>query len=200
MDMSDKKLDYDVINGLKKKYGDYVVMVSRLAYPHKDHYTVISSMRILKEKYGKRHKLLLVGDGPEKDNLISFCLQNNMSEDVVFVGSKKNVQDYYSGAIILAHASVAGEGLPTVLLEAMDLGIPVVCTDSKVGPREILGNSKYGILTRVQDPEDMAKKINELLEDKEMYEHYRLLGKERMKDFSNDAIKDSLSECLSTLK
>lgn len=200
MDMSDKKLDYDKINELKQKYGDYVVMVSRLAYPHKDHYTVISSMRILKEKYGKRHKLLLVGDGPEKESLISFCAHNNMSEDVVFVGSQKDVQNYYSGATILAHASVAGEGLPTVLLEAMDLGIPVVCTDSKVGPREILGNSEYGLLTRVQDPEDMAGKINALFEDKEMYEHYRLLGKKRMKDFSNDAIKDKLSKCLTTLR
>ena len=62
----------------------------------------------------------------------------------------------------MVHASVAGEGLPTIMLEAMAYDLPMVVTDSKTGPREILRNNEYGLLCRVQDPKDMADNIVKL--------------------------------------
>lgn len=122
-----------------------------------------------------------------------------MENNVIFAGNQTDVQNYYSAAKILAHASVAGEGLPTVLLEAMGLGIPVVCTDSKVGPKEILGNNDFGLLTRVQDPEDMADKLYQLFSNDELYHHYQKMGKSRMAAFSKSAIKTQIEDCLLNL-
>ena len=192
--------DEKKVADLKSKYGDYILMVSRLSYPHKDHYTVIRAINILKEKYGLTNKLLLVGDGPEREKLEKLVNDSNLSKQVVFLGSHSDVENYYKAAKILAHASVAGEGLPTVLLEAMGIGIPVVCTDSKVGPREILGDSKYGLLTGVKDPEDMAEKLHLLLSDEDKYNYYVEMGKERIKDFSEDSVKSKLEALLKELK
>lgn len=187
------------VESLKKQYGEFIVMVSRLSYPHKDHYTVIQAIKILKEKYGMSNKLLLVGDGPEREKLESLVRESNLEEQVVFLGSHSDVENYYKASKILAHASVAGEGLPTVLLEAMGIGIPVVCTDSKVGPREILGDSKYGLLTAVKDPKDMAEKLYLLLTDDAKYTHYIKAGKERIKDFSEESVKAQLQKLLTEL-
>lgn len=199
MSMCEKPIDEEKVALLKAQYGDYIVMVSRFLYPHKDHYTVITAVRRLKEKYKLDKKLLLVGDGPEREKLEKFCIENHMEHSVIFLGNQKDVQNYYKAAKILAHASVAGEGLPTVLLEAMDLKIPVVCTDSKVGPKEILGNSEFGLLTRVQDSEDMSDKMYELFTNEDLYKEYQMKGKIRMEDFSEKKIKEGLAECLNTL-
>lgn len=199
--MNDGLYHYDMekIEQLKKLYGNYIVMVSRLSYPHKDHYTVIKAIKILRDKYNLNNKLLLIGDGPERDKLETLVNENKLNDQVFFLGSHSDVENYYKAATVLAHASVAGEGLPTVLLEAMAIGIPVVCTDSKVGPREILGDSKYGLLTSVQDPEDMALKIFILLTDHSQYKHFVDAGKERIKDFSEESIKEKLRILLNEL-
>lgn len=194
------KLDGKKMQFLKEKYGDYFVMVSRLLYPHKDHYTVIKAMKILKEKYGIKRRLVLVGDGPERDKLYEFVTKEGVEDLVVFEGNQKDVYNYYASASILLHASVAGEGLPTVLLEAMNLGCPVVCTDSKVGPREILGNNQYGLLCNVQDPEDMAKCIYSLIKNNDLYNRYKKCGQERTRIFSPDEIKKSLSIFLNNIE
>ena len=94
------------------------------------------------------------------------------------------------------HASVAGEGLPTVQLEAMAYGLPQVVTDSKVGPREILGNDEYGLLSRVKDPDDMAKQIHRLLSDDDLYQFYVRASKRRIKDFQPDTIRTKLEKIL----
>ena len=94
------------------------------------------------------------------------------------------------------HASVAGEGLPTVILEALAQSIPVVSTDSKVGPREILGNNEYGLLSKVKDYKDMSNKIRLLLEDEKLYEKYKKLGEKRANDFRPNVIREKLNKIL----
>ena len=175
-------------------------MVSRLSFPEKDHYTVIGALKELEINYGIKKNLLLLGDGPELDKLKSYCCSIGLENRVVFLGNRDDVQNYYAAATILVHASASGEGLPTVLLEAMNLDLPVVCTDSKVGPREILGNDEYGLLCNVGDSKDMAKKIYLLLSDNSLYKHYQTIGKKRMADFHPDKIILDLEKMLSKLE
>lgn len=198
--LDSKPVNKSYVNELKEKYGDFILMVSRMEYPHKDHYTVIEALNKLNTISVKKHKLVLVGDGPESEKLKSFCKQLNITDDVIFEGSKSNVQDYYSAASVLVHASIAGEGLPTILIEALGMGLPVVCTDSKVGPREILGDNKYGLLCKVKDPKDMAERLNIILSDNILTQQFIRDGKERYKDFSFDSVKDDLELFLKGLK
>ena len=55
------------------------------------------------------------------------------------------------------------EGFGNVIVEALELGVPVVSTDCECGPREILENGKWGRLVPVGDYEKMAEKIIETL-------------------------------------
>ena len=189
-----KSIDHDKVVDLKKKYGKFIVMVSRFEYPHKDHYTVCKAFKLLKNKYDKQIDLLFIGDGPEKEKVEELVktYPQSISKHIHFLGEKKDVQNYYKAAYLMVHASVAGEGLPTVQLEALAYGLPQVVTDSKVGPREILGDNKYGLLTKVQDPNDMSDKIIELLENKKLYTHYKIMSAERIKEFSPDVIESKL--------
>lgn len=194
--LSTSDINDEKVNQIRRKYGEFIVMSARLTYPHKDHYTVIAALGLLHKKYHRELNLVLLGDGPEKEKLQKFCIEHNVDENVFFVGSVDNVQDYYKAAFTLVHASVAGEGLPTVILEAMACGTPVVATDSTVGPKEIIGNNEYGLLCKVKDPEDMAKAVNELYEDEGLRNHYVEKGQERLKAFLPDFIEQEFETVL----
>ena len=159
---------------LKEKYGKYLLMVSRFQYPHKDQFTVIKAFNILIKKNKIDSSLLFIGDGPDRkkaENLAN-SLDPDVRKRIHFLGTKLDVQNYYTAAFALVHASVAGEGLPTIMIEAMNYNLPEVVTDSKTGPREILGDSQYGLLCKVKDPKDMSEKIYRLYTNPNLYKHF----------------------------
>lgn len=190
-----REIDFAKVAELKKKYGKFILMVSRFEYPHKDHYTVCDSLEILRKKYHNNINLLLIGDGPSKEKVRNYVKDkgSDISKHIYFLGTKTDVQNYYKAAFALVHASVAGEGLPTVQLEALSCGLPQVVTDSKVGPREILGDNKYGLLCKVQDPGDMAEKVKMLLDNKNLYLHYKEISRQRLQDFLPSEVRKRLS-------
>lgn len=200
VDTVHEEINQTNVEELKRKYGNFILMVARCHYPHKDQYTAIKAVQILKEKYGIQRKLVLLGDGPERNKLEQFVKDRNCEDIVVFEGTKNNVQDYYSAASILVHASIFGEGLPTVLIEAMNFGIPVISTDTKTGPHEIIGDNKYGFLCDIQDAEGMAEKLHILLSDNEVYRCYSEQGLARAEDFKPVVIKKQLSDFLANIK
>lgn len=199
--IKNKVIDQSIVKGLVDKYGKFMVMVSRFEYPHKDHYTVIKALKIVREKYKKDISLVLVGSGPEEQKIKNFVKQlgKDIEEHVFFEGTRNDVQNYYVAADLLVHASVAGEGLPTIMLEAMAYDLPMVVTDSKVGPREILGNDEYGLLCKVQDADDMARQIHRLLIDSALRQHYVEQGKIRVKDFMPEVIAEELKKIINEL-
>lgn len=189
------------VEKLKKKYGIFLLMVSRFEYPHKDQYTVAKMLEIIRTQYGANVDLVFVGTGPEEAKVKRFVSEFSIDvqKHIHFEGSKMNVQDYYNAAYMLVHASVAGEGLPTIMIEALAYNLPMVVTDSKTGPREILGENEYGLLCKVQDPIDMAKKVNSLLSNKNLYMNYKVKIKERLMDFSPEVIKEQLKDIVSKI-
>lgn len=189
-------VDETKVDKIKRQYGQFLVMSARLAYPHKDHYTVISALEILRHEYQQDINLVLLGDGPEREKLEEFCKEKGVRNNVYFVGSVDNVQDYYKAAFALVHASVAGEGLPTVILEAMVCGTPVVATDSTVGPREIIGNNEYGLLCRVKNAFEMAERVLLLVKDLNKRRLLVMKGYERVKIFTPERISLELNNLL----
>lgn len=199
--INNKVIDEKKVNELKKMYGKFAVMVARFNYPHKDQYTVAEAIKIVREKYGDDINLVFIGDGPEKEkvrNVVS-CFNDNIKNHIFFESSSMDIQNYYSATYVLLHASVAGEGLPTVILEAMANNLPTIVTNSKTGPFEILKDNQFGLLCQVKDPEDMAQKVHLLINNEELYKHYQEMGKERIKDFDYKTISNQLKKILENL-
>lgn len=188
-----------LVHELEQQYGPYLLMVARFSYPHKDHPTVIRALDVLKERYGRIVNLVLVGDGPDLEQSKELVSKLGLNNRVFFIGYKEDPSPYYAAAKIVVHASVAGEGLPTVMLEGMAFGKPIVATDSKTGPREILGDNEFGLLCSIENPTDMADKIEKLLEDKSLYEYYSKRGQKRLADFTLDGAVTKLTSYASNL-
>lgn len=73
-------------------------------------------------------KLLLVGDGPEREALVKLAADLHITERVHFAGWQKDAKPYYQAMDLLLLSSLT-EGMPNVVLEAMAMGVPVAATD-----------------------------------------------------------------------
>ena len=110
-------------------------------------------------------RLMILGWGPDRPQLEALIQQLGLQEDVELPGYVQNPYAYMARSTVFALSS-AWEGLPTVLIEAMALGTPVVSTDCESGPSEILAGGKYGYLTPVGDSEALAVEILNVLAGK----------------------------------
>lgn len=192
--IADKPVDFENVEKLKKMFGRFALMVSRFEYPHKDQYTVAKALEILRTEYGDDINLVFVGTGPDEVKVKEYVesFDEDVKAHIFFEGTRRNVQDYYKAAYLLVHASVAGEGLPTIIIEALANDLPMVVTDSKTGPREILRDNEYGLLCCVKDPKDMAEKTHKLICDQELYTEFQNKGKIRIQDFKPETIQNQL--------
>lgn len=137
-----------------------IINVGRLS-SQKDHETLIRAFAILRSK--KACRLLILGEGSERPKLISLARELKVNDDVLMPGFVSNPFAYMAQANVFALSS-AWEGLPGVLIEALACGVPVVSTDCPTGPAEILENGKYGVLTPVGNPFELAEAILKTLD------------------------------------
>lgn len=197
--IAEKRVNNNEVRRLQEKYGKYIVMVSRMEAPPKNPYTLIDAFSLVLKKH-KDLNLVFVGDGPDRVKAIEYAKQkgDDISGHIFFEGAKTNVQDYYSSAFMMVQSSEF-EGLPTTLIEALYFNLPIVATDCPTGPREILGNNDFGLLCKVHDASDMARQINLLYEDEELYNHYRQESSKRIQAFMPETIKGKLLEILNSI-
>ena len=120
--------------------------------------------------------LVIVGEGPEKSNLMKIAKELNLKNKVFFEGFVKDedLPYYYSSCDIFASCSII-EGFGLIFLEAMASGKPVVAFNIASIP-EVVKNG--GIIIKNFDLKEMAEKIIELLSNKEVYEEYSRRARE----------------------
>jgi glycosyltransferase involved in cell wall biosynthesis len=111
---------------------------------------------------GRDCRLIIVGDGPLRPELQALAEELGMGLLVDFVGLQDNPYKFVSRADLFVLSS-RWEGLGNVLIEALACGCPVVATDCKFGPSEILGGGAYGRLVPIDDPGALAICISEAL-------------------------------------
>ncbi|MGL1862832.1 MAG: glycosyltransferase family 4 protein [Pseudodesulfovibrio sp.] len=108
--------------------------------------------------------LVLLGDGPEKDNLKSQCETLGIVDKVHFAGKVGKVGEYLRQADMFVLPS-RYEGFPNALCEAMACGLPVIASDCRSGPREIVEQAVNGMLVQSEQPKAMAEVLVLLMED-----------------------------------
>ncbi|HBE16099.1 MAG TPA: glycosyl transferase [Cyanobacteria bacterium UBA11149] len=110
----------------------------------------------------KRARLMILGSGREEEKLKALARELGIEEDIAWMGFVDNPFAYMQRAKLFVLSSV-WEGLPTVLIEALAVGVSVVSTNCESGPQEILAGGKYGKLVSVGDSEGMAGAILRVL-------------------------------------
>ena len=136
-----------------------ILAVGRLHY-HKDYPTLLRAMAIVRRTTNAR--LVFLGDGEERGNLVALARHLDIDSSVSFLGDVSNPLPYMKWAASLALSSVV-EALPTVLIEALAVGLPIVATDCPAGPREILCDGTYGTLVPVGDSAALAEALLRVL-------------------------------------
>lgn len=124
---------------------------------------LLKSFKVLVDN-GFEEKLVLIGDGPERAHLYSMANELGLHDNVIFLGFVSNPYVLIANAKCLVLSSER-EGLPTVLLEALFLGTPVVSTNCESGPDEILTGRLKPYLSKVNNSEDLSWKIMSVLSE-----------------------------------
>jgi len=137
-----------------------ILGVGRLT-EQKDFPTLIRAFALVRKERAVR--LAILGEGEERPELKALVDELGVTEDVYMPGFVDNPYGYMAGAAVFTLSS-RWEGLPTVIIEAMALGKPVVATDCPSGAREILNDGRYGTLVPVGDVKRLAAGISGMLE------------------------------------
>lgn len=197
----------------------YVITMGRLS-DQKGYNNLIRAFSYVVKKH-KNIELIILGNGYRKNDLEMMIQSYDLEQSIKLLGGKSNPYKYVKKANLYVLSSLT-EGFPNALSEAMCIGTPVVSTNCKSGPSEILvknsdfeyGNEKfyvgdYGILSKEMEPdkkyikkelslgeESLAEAICFAYENREKMESIAVEAKKHMELFSYDRFYKKLKEIL----
>ncbi len=192
----------------------------------KGQWFLIRAFRKVVEKYPKA-KLIILGEGELKEKLQELIKKLNLQNNVFLLGRQDNVFKFLKNSYCFVFSSL-WEGLPNTLIESLSVNLPIISTDCKTGPREILAPElsleekvsypyygKYGILTKpfprryifktldeeplIEEEKMLADLMIEMIENKDLRKKYSN-GLERVKDFDVKKIVKEWEEVIEEVK
>src|SRR5205807_78220 len=156
----------DIVQTHMIKGEQVVLAVGRLSREKGQRDLVDAISRLRELNSALKFKLVIVGEGPERDSLERAINQKGFDALVLFIGHVEDISPYYAIADALALPSHS-EGSPNVLLEAMAAGLPVVAT-AVGGVPEIAINEENALLVAPGDSDSFAQALNQVLTDPEL--------------------------------
>lgn len=141
----------------------------------KAHHNLIEAANILLRRTKHNFEFLVAGEGPQFQFLKELTLQYGINDKFHFIGFRSDAIHILRLLDVFVLSSI-DEGLPIVLLEAMSVGVPVITTN--VGEIPFVVRDQYnGLLINKNDPISLAKSIEKLLFDKNIYNKITLNAK-----------------------
>lgn len=181
-----------------------IISIGRLTYQKAQWHLIYAFKKVKKQI--PNSKLVILGEGELKSELLKLCEKLDLKKDVYFLGYKKNPYKYlYHSSVFVLSSYYEGFGL--VIAEAMACGVPVISVDCLAGPKEIISPElvdkkikrmkygQYGILIPPMKKTDifhegltreeniLADSIIDLLLNKSLRKHYSNKGRKRALDF-----------------
>ena len=146
-------------------------------------------------KKGYEIELWIVGCGQLEKQLLKLCNDLGIKKNVSFLGFQSNPYPYIKAADIFLSTSMT-EGYPLVICEALCLDKPIVATNV-TGPREILGDSEFGLLTEESD-EAIFEGVRRMIDDKDLRQHYAEIASERKQMFDIQSTVDKIYKLINS--
>ncbi|MFA6106324.1 MAG: glycosyltransferase [Patescibacteria group bacterium] len=193
--------DTETKPGLKKELGfsgPLAIYTGRISY-EKNIAEVIKVFALAAKKFTDA-RLLIVGDGPEKENLEKFAHELGISDRVKFAGFLFGAElvKALQAADVFITASLS-ENQPVSVLEAMSCGLPVIASRA-AGIPEIVKDGENGFLAAPGNTEEMAEKLIALLADPEIRKKFSQNSRSNALNFSREKIADELAGYYADLK
>ena len=158
------------VEGLRRSLGvqnqAVILAVGRLSSEKGQAILLQAAARLEKMNEAPDFRVVVVGEGPEKESLLRLTARLGIGQRIVMEGFQPDVRPYYCLSTLLALPSYS-EGSPNVVLEAMAAGLPIAATDAG-GVPEILEDGISGLLVQPGDPQAMAEAILRILQDKDL--------------------------------
>jgi glycosyltransferase involved in cell wall biosynthesis len=139
----------------------------------------IRALPLILEKF-PNVTLRIIGDGEDKNRLVKLAKEQGVQNSVCFLGwlpFEKVRAEMEKAALLIHPSSGLGDAVPTVIKEAIALGLPVVGSNI-AGIPELLGNGKYGVLIPPANSSALANSIISLLENKDARDNFSVSGRE----------------------
>lgn len=146
--------------------GDYICAVGRLCY-EKGFDLLIDAYKKIVDRNSVVPKLIIAGEGDLREALQKKIANLNLNEKVILIGFTRNPYFLMKNSLVFVLSS-RYEGLPTVLVEAIALNVPVVAFDCPTGPREIIKTGSGGELVENGDVSGLADAITRQITNKKV--------------------------------
>ena len=159
-----------------------IISIGRLTR-QKNFKFLILAFKEINKKY-PNFNLFILGEGEEKNKLMSLIEKLNLKEKIFLVGYKKNIYEYLKNSKIFVLTSL-WEDPGFVLVEAGYMNKTVFSSDCLNGPKEILENEKNGFLFKSNSKKDFLSKFDEIINtDKKLIFEKKISFKKKVKEFT----------------
>ncbi len=156
---------------------------------NKNQMLVIKTIQELKKEQ-HNIRLLLIGDGPLKEQYQQYIKENNLENEIQLLGKRQDINELLSITNIYLASSIR-EGLPVNVMEAMYKGLPIIATDNR-GHRELIQSNENGfIIANNGSSEELLNTIKQLIKDTEKITQISINNKLKIEKFElNNVLKD----------
>lgn len=164
-----------------------ILMVGTLYY-QKNYEMALRGVSKLVEN-GVCVELKIVGEGPDRDELVGLATELEISEFVHFNGPSESVEEEYVTANLFWMTS-RYEGFGIVLVEAMASGVPIVATDVD-GIRDVISHERNGLLVQLNNADALYQQTMRIVDDQSLRDRLTFAG---LDDVHNRFSPSSMAE------
>ena len=173
-----------------------LLSVSRFT-KRKDVLTLLEAFNVLSDKL-KNIDLILIGYGPELNNINKFIKNNKLSNRVFVLPPKKNPFPFFLISDLYVMTSLY-EGCPNSIVEATILNLPVISSNCNSGPSEILLNGKGGTFYKKKNTYSLMRKIFLFMNNKKTFKRKLKIAKKNIYRFEEKKILKQYNDLFNTL-
>ena len=142
---------------------DFVVGIVSVLRSWKGHKYLIEAIKMVTDEI-PNIRLIIVGDGPQKENIQQLVHQLQLEEKVILTGYQPDPVIFYKAMDLMVLPSYSGEATSQVLPQAMLMGKPVISTDAG-GLTEVVIHNQTGLIVPIKNSHEIYKAIKVIYED-----------------------------------